>query len=168
MIFFRYDKEGLGAIFTHRFLRRIGVDTSRPKSLTARDLPMRHQKLKDEIKSRPRSEAMALGTVTGHNSLTDALPHKPATAGGKPNNVDVFIATELKEQSSVLKSDVNPTTQEENKLGNATTDNTTTEVKPAENGTVAPQPKVKIPKRNKSLKLDNVVDCLHYRVGNSL
>ncbi|XP_021340302.1 EF-hand calcium-binding domain-containing protein 6-like isoform X3 [Mizuhopecten yessoensis] len=166
----RYDKEGTGAIFTHRFLKRIGVDTGRPKSLTARDLPMRYQKLKEEVKSRPRSEAMGVNPKNEVNSLTETNANepqdKPASAENKIN-VEVFMTTDIQEQAASRKDDLYTTTQTDEKPVDSAPDKPTKETKTTETPLSTPQSKVRIPKRRKSVKLDNVVDCLHYRFEES-
>ncbi|XP_069136639.1 EF-hand calcium-binding domain-containing protein 6-like isoform X4 [Argopecten irradians] len=164
----RYDKEGIGAIFTHRFLKRVGVDVGRPKSLTARDLPMRHQKLKEEVKSRPRSEATALKSgIHPVLEINSKEPQdKPASAENKMN-VEVFMTAEIQEQASVRAENGDNTTQKEDKQAEGAAEKSTKEEKVKETPVGTPQSNVRIPKRRKSVKLDNVVDCLHYRFEES-
>ncbi|XP_033740340.1 EF-hand calcium-binding domain-containing protein 6-like isoform X2 [Pecten maximus] len=164
----RYDKEGIGAIFTHRFFKRVGIDTGRPKSLTARDLPMRHQKLKEEVKSRPRSEAMALNPKNGVHPVmeTNEPQDKPAAAENKMN-VEVFMTTEIQDQGSIRTDNVDTTTQKDDKGAESAPDKSPKEGKTRETPVGTPQSTVRIPKRRKSVKLDNVVDCLHYRFEES-
>ncbi|XP_060080227.1 uncharacterized protein LOC132559610 [Ylistrum balloti] len=164
----RYDKEGIGAIFTHRFLKRVGIDTGRPKSLTARDLPMRHQKLKEEVKSRPRSEATGLSPRNGSHPVKETnakeSQDKPASADSKMN-VEVFVTTDIK--GPLSKDNEEATTQQDEGRAESAPDKATKDVKQRETPSGTPLSNIKIPKRRKSVKLDNVVDCLHYRFEES-
>ena len=136
--FGRYDKEGLGAIRTSLFLKRAGVD-SRPKTFSHRS------KTSVELKVRPKSEAKV----------------------------------------TICKLDPQPQNSEEPKAGETTQEKsgetTEVEVKTSENTDKTAQPetnkdnrepdkgeevKVNVSRKKKvQPKLDNIIDCLHYRVS---
>nr|XP_022343345.1 EF-hand calcium-binding domain-containing protein 6-like isoform X2 [Crassostrea virginica] len=136
----RYDKEGLGAIRTSLFLKRAGVD-SRPKTFSHRS------KTSVELKVRPKSEAKV----------------------------------------TICKLDPQPQNSEEPKAGETTQEKsgetTEVEVKTSENADKTAQPetnkdnrepdkgeevKVNVSRKKKvQPKLDNIIDCLHYRFEES-
>ena len=124
---FRYDKEGLGAIRTNVFFKRVGIE-GRPVTYTPRS------KVSVQVQQRPKSE-IAQASMVDLNSL---LPQKN---GQKKDN-----STKRKDCVEPVKNEI---------VQNGVVNETEAEIK---------VPQVRLKKKVRP-KLENIIDCLHYRVS---
>lgn len=136
----RYDKEGLGAIRTSLFLKRAAIDT-RPKTFSHRS------KTSVELKVRPKSEAKVV-TLT-HNSQTE---ESEPSAQDIPGETTQETAEPTKETDNTDK----------NKASELATSKDSGEPDKGE------EIKINISRKKKvQPKLENIIDCLHYRFEES-
>lgn len=136
----RYDKEGLGAIRTSLFLKRAAIDT-RPKTFSHRS------KTSVELKVRPKSEAKVM-TLT-HNSQTE---ESEPSAQDIPGETTQETAEPTKETDNTDK----------NKASELATSKDSGEPDKGE------EIKINISRKKKvQPKLENIIDCLHYRFEES-
>lgn len=136
----RYDKEGLGAIRTSLFLKRAAID-SRPKTFSHRS------KTSVELKVRPKSEAKVV-TLT-HNSQTE---ESEPSAQDIPGETTQETAEPTKETDNTDK----------NKAAELATSKDSGEPDKGE------EIKINISRKKKvQPKLENIIDCLHYRFEES-
>nr|XP_034332997.1 EF-hand calcium-binding domain-containing protein 6 isoform X12 [Crassostrea gigas] len=136
----RYDKEGLGAIRTSLFLKRAAIDT-RPKTFSHRS------KTSVELKVRPKSEAKVV-TLT-HNSQTE---ESEPSAQDIPGETTQETAEPTKETDNTDK----------NKAAELATSKDSGEPDKGE------EIKINISRKKKvQPKLENIIDCLHYRFEES-
>lgn len=136
----RYDKEGLGAIRTSLFLKRAAIDT-RPKTFSHRS------KTSVELKIRPKSEAKVV-TLT-HNSQTE---ESEPSAQDIPGETTQETAEPTKETDNTDK----------NKAAELATSKDSGEPDKGE------EIKINISRKKKvQPKLENIIDCLHYRFEES-
>nr|XP_022293404.1 EF-hand calcium-binding domain-containing protein 6-like isoform X2 [Crassostrea virginica] len=136
----RYDKEGLGAIRTSLFLKRAGVD-SRPKTFSHRS------KTSVELKVRPKSEAKV--------TICNLDP--------QPQNSEEPKAGETTQEKSGETTEVEVKTSENtDKTAQPETNKDNREPDKGE------EVKVNVSRKKKvQPKLDNIIDCLHYRFEES-
>lgn len=136
----RYDKEGLGAIRTSLFLKRAAIDT-RPKTFSHRS------KTSVELKIRPKSEAKVV-TLT-HNSQTEE---------SEPSAQDI--------PGETTQETAEPTKETDN-----TDKNKAAELAPSKDSgepDKGEEIKINISRKKKvQPKLENIIDCLHYRFEES-
>ena len=136
-LIFRYDKDGLGAIFTYKYLRKIGVNDSKlSKAHTARELPTSQ----NGKKTRPKSE------------------------NGKSCENKENVSTKTSDNKHVENDNNNK--QDEATINNPKMAVNITRKTDDENEEQEPKAKIiKIPKKKKhNPKLENIIDCLHYKV----
>lgn len=139
----RYDKEGLGAIRTSLFLKRAAIDT-RPKTFSHRS------KTSVELKVRPKSEAKVV-TLT-HNSQTETKEESEPSAQDIPGETTQETAEPTKETDNTDK----------NKAAELATSKDSGEPDKGE------EIKINISRKKKvQPKLENIIDCLHYRFEES-
>lgn len=134
----RYDKEGLGAIRTSLFLKRAAIDT-RPKTFSHRS------KTSVELKIRPKSEAKVV-TLT-HNSQTEE---------SEPSVQDI--------PGETTQETAEPTKETDNTDKNKAAETSKDSGEPDKGEEI----KINISRKKKvQPKLENIIDCLHYRFEES-
>lgn len=131
----------MGAIRTSLFLKRAAIDT-RPKTFSHRS------KTSVELKVRPKSEAKVV-TLT-HNSQTETKEESEPSAQDIPGETTQEIAEPTKETDNTDK----------NKAAELATSKDSGEPDKGE------EIKINISRKKKvQPKLENIIDCLHYRVS---
>lgn len=139
MIFlsFRYDTEGCGGIRTIPFLRKLGCDVQpRPKTFhrSQTHIPVQQPQ-------RPKSD----NVMYKSQDITEKVQHDVETTAVEEKKTEVNGNTKI---HSKKKNET--TVEKENKT---VTENETTNTKPIKPALKKGKP-----------KLDNIIDCLHYRV----
>lgn len=137
---YRYDTEGSGGIRTIPFLRKLGCDLNpRPKTFHRS-----HTQVPVQQPQRPKSDHFLYKSLdiidkVQHDVETDTALQVEKTTEKIGNGV---IKTTEKSETTVEKESKTESTECQ------------TKVKPAKSKLRKGQP-----------KLDNIIDCLHYRVG---
>ncbi|KAJ8314913.1 hypothetical protein KUTeg_007063 [Tegillarca granosa] len=160
-----FDTEGLGAIYTSKLLRKLGIDTTRrPKTFGGNECV---QRSKDKTHRRSNSQIVTVETE-------ETVTVKNETNNQKASEIR-FNHEKFSEKNALNMTEVSTTHNESQTTGNNTKIQTSrkvgirTEV-PQETSMGIDPNKTKVLKaaiKKQVPKLDNIIDCLHYRFEES-